>query len=121
MENKKKFKFDYYDYPKFEKFLDSLNDKDAAKLVVRISEIENKGMLESRKMQWVKKLDNNLFEIRSKFASNIQRALYFHVENDRFVITHGFTKKTQKTPSREIKKGKSLRDIYLSRSNRRKR
>ena len=49
-------------------------------------------------MAWVKKIETekNLYELRSKDAKNIQRALYFHVEGPRYMITHDFTKKTQK-------------------------
>ena len=52
---------------------------------------------------------DNLFEIRSKVGSNIQRALYFHVHNGNYLITHGFTKKTNKTPKREIEHAKRVR------------
>ena len=45
-------------------------------------------------------------EIRLKCPNSIQRALYFHVINNRYIITHGFTKKTQKTPPREIEQAK---------------
>lgn len=44
----------------------------------------------------------NLYELKSKVSSNIQRALYFHVKGPEYVITHGFTKKTPKTPPAEI-------------------
>lgn len=53
--------------------------------------------------------EKNLYELRSKVTKNIQRALYFHVEGSRYVITHGFTKKTQKTPPAEIKHALALR------------
>ena len=48
-------------------------------------------------------------EIRHKCPNSIQRALYFHVINNRYIITHGFTKKTQKTPKREIIHAKQIR------------
>lgn len=51
-------------------------------------------------------------EIRSKVSSNIQRALYFHVINNRYIITHGFTKKTQKTPRSEIKHARQLKQEF---------
>lgn len=35
-------------------------------------------MLSARKMKWIKKLEDNLFELRSEFGTNIQRVLYFH-------------------------------------------
>ena len=62
---------------------------------------------------WVKQLDSNLYEIRSRVSNNQQRGLYFHVEENHYVITHGFTKKTQKTPQREINHAKQLRAEYL--------
>lgn len=74
--------------------------------------MQNKGLLDAQKMQWIKKLDNNLYELRSKVGSNIQRAIYFHVEKNDYIITHGFTKKTQKTPLNEINHGKDLRQEY---------
>lgn len=48
-------------------------------------------------------------EIRLKCPNSIQRALYFHIINNRYIITHGFTKKTQKTPKREIIHAKQIR------------
>ena len=63
-------------------------------------------------MEWVKKLDNDIYEIRSKVGSNIQRALYFQKVGNEYLITHGFTKKTKKTPKTEIERAKSIRDKY---------
>lgn len=63
-------------------------------------------------MEWVKKIDSDIFEIRSKVSSNIQRALYFHVSNNRYVITHGLTKKTQKPPKSEIKRAKTIKKEF---------
>ena len=40
-----KFEFDYYDWAEFEQFLDQLPDKDAAKLIATIQNIENNGLL----------------------------------------------------------------------------
>ena len=57
----------------------------------------------------IMKVDKNLYEIRLKCPNSIQRALYFHVINNRYIITHGFTKKTQKTPKREIIHAKQIR------------
>ncbi|MFD1317730.1 type II toxin-antitoxin system RelE/ParE family toxin [Loigolactobacillus zhaoyuanensis] len=69
------------------------------------------------KQKYVKKLDKNLYEIRSRQGSTIQRGLYFHVANEKYIITHGFTKKTQKTPSNEIAKAKRIRWIYFNRGD----
>lgn len=105
----KKLLFDYYNWSEFSKFLDGLPIKDAVKLVATITSIEDYGLGIAQRQKWVKKLDSNLFEIRSKRASNIQRAVYFHWEDNRYNITQGFTKKEQKTPAYEISKAKERR------------
>lgn len=51
----------------------------------------------------LKKLESNLYEIRSQRSSNIQRALYFQVQGTQYVITNAFTKKSQKTPESKKK------------------
>lgn len=94
-----KINFTYADPEAFRKFLKSLPVKDRANLVDSINRVERYGILESQKMQWTKKLDKNLYEIRSKFASNIQRTIYFHYQNHNYVITHGFTKKKSENSS----------------------
>lgn len=71
--------------------------------------IENEGLLVASRLKVTRKLDSNLYEIRSRISINIQRVLYFHVVGNDFVITHGFTKKTQKTPKAQIEHAKEIR------------
>jgi phage-related protein len=99
-------------HDEFQEFLQSLPPKDGDKLVATILKVQDVGLHDAARMEWIKPLDKNIFELRSKVASNIQRAIYFHVVGSDFVITHGFTKKTQKTPPAEIKHGKLLRDEF---------
>ncbi len=94
--------------------METLPKKDSAKLLRTIEETEKNGMLVAQRLKWVKKLDTNLYELRSKVGSNIQRAIYFHVVNGRYVITHGFTKKTEKTPISELKHAKELREEWFT-------
>lgn len=96
----------------FEEFLESLPEKDQAKLLAVIHNTEEMGLETAKRMQWIKKLDDDLFELRSKVGSNIQRAIYFQKIGDQYLITHGFTKKSQKTPPKEISKAKDIRDRY---------
>ncbi len=96
----------------FEEYLDALPDQDAAKLITVIRKTEHQGLQTAISQQWVKKLRDGIFELRSQFGSNAQRALYFHRTGTRYVITHGFTKKTNRTPAKEIEKAKRLRDEY---------
>jgi len=55
-----------------------------------------------------------LFEIRIKDASNIHRIFYFAFTGKRLVLLHGFTKKTKKTPGREITIAERRMEEYLS-------
>lgn len=109
----KKLFFDYYDWAEFQRFLDSLPSKDAVKLTKLISKIEIYGLAVAQCQEWTKKLEDNLFEIRSQFGSNIQRAIYFHVSRNQYLITHGFTKKRNKTPESEKKRGRGRRNTYF--------
>ena len=86
--------------------------KDRNKLRATIDMIEKAGIHPAIQLEWVKKLDSEIYEIRSKISSNIQRALYFHIRNNQYIITHGFTKKTQKTPTKEIIKAKQIKQEF---------
>ena len=112
----KKTEFDWIRRPdgtsEFEEFIAALPVKDAAKLLAVIQNTETFGMQIATQMQWVKKLEGDLYELRSKQGSNIQRAIYFHEIETKYLITHGFTKKTQKTPDSEIEHAREMRRHY---------
>lgn len=112
----KKPKFTFYQRPngriEFLEFLESLPLKDQEKLLATISAIEEVGLLDAFRKEWGKKLDNDIYEIRSKVASNIQRALYFHEVDNQYIITHGFTKKTQKAPRQELEHARYLKQEF---------
>jgi phage-related protein len=62
-----------------------------------------------------KHLEDGIFELRGQIGSDISRVLYFFMIGKKAILTHGFVKKTQKTPSSEIKRAKEYRTEYLSR------
>ena len=62
-----------------------------------------------------KMLDDGIFEIRTKFGTDITRVLYFFVVGRKVILTNGFVKKTQKTPPTEIALAKQYRADYLER------
>jgi len=93
-------------------FYDGLPIKDLAKLKATIYNVEEYGLYVSERMEWVKKIDDDLYEVRSKLGSNIQRILYFHIIQSKYMLTNGFTKKTEKTPPRVIEHAKRLRKEY---------
>ncbi len=51
---------------------------------------------------YVKHIRGKLFEIRAKGKDRIARVFYFTMTGQRIVLLHGFIKKTQKTPKKEI-------------------
>ncbi|SFV64899.1 hypothetical protein, phage-related [hydrothermal vent metagenome] len=58
------------------------------------------------KEPYVKPLGDKLYEIRAKDTKGIYRVIYFAYTGKRFIMLHGFTKKTQKTPTKELKLAK---------------
>lgn len=45
-----------------------------------------------------------IFELRTKFSSDITRIFYFLFEKNKFILLHGFVKKTNKTPPKELER-----------------
>lgn len=117
-----KIEFESYERPnghdEFVEWYTELPRKDREKIFAVINQVKSQGMLTAQRLKWVKKIDVNLYELRSKVGSNIQRACYFHIEHGRYVITHGFTKKTEKTPKKEIKHALSLRKEWFNNETR---
>ena len=62
------------------------------------------------------KYGTDLYELRIKFASDIARIFYFTYYNNKFVLLHGFIKKTKKTPIQEIMRAKEYMEDYKRRA-----
>ena len=95
-------------------FLDSLSGKPAQKVLWVLRLIQELDMIPS---QYLKKLVNtdDIWEVRIQVGNNIFRLLGFFVENNVFILTNGFTKKTQKTPLQEINLAQQRKRDYLNR------
>lgn len=97
---------------KTDKFVAELPEKVQAKIVYNIRKIECGAIDEDV----FKKLNSNIWEIRTLYYSRCFRLLAFwDTETETLVIvTHGFEKKTSKTPRREIEKAEELRKRYFN-------
>ena len=84
-----------------EALLDALPQDMRAHFVRIVSLIQSEG-LERVREPYVKHLEAKLWEMRLKDRSGIARAVYVTAIGKRIVVIHVFTKKTQKTPRREI-------------------
>jgi len=61
-------------------------------------------------MPLVRKMDNNLWEVRINLQGRIARVLFTVVDNV-MVLLHGFIKKSQETPKQELDLAKTRRNI----------
>lgn len=105
-----------FDWDKsFDKFLNSLNALEKAKILALIQSIEEQGLEHAIKIQWVKRLEKNLYEIRTRTDDTFLRGIYFQVDANNYFITHGFKKKTNQTPEKEKNKAKLIRKRKLGR------
>jgi phage-related protein len=95
-------------------FLDALPGKVAQKVVWTLSLLEELDTLPSI---YFKKLVNtdDIWEVRVSFGSDAYRIFCFFAGSSLVVLTHGLTKKTQKTPLREIERAESYKRQFLAR------
>ena len=97
-----------------EDFLNSLSDDLLIKITAVFKLVEN---LQIVPVKFFKKLSGTkLFEIRVEWQSNIYRFPCFFHKNSLVILTHGFQKKKQKTPAKEIEKARKYRDDFLRRN-----
>ncbi len=100
-------------------FLLSLDAKMRAKAFSEIELLEKHGS--NLREPYVKPIKGEkgrgLFELRIKFASGISRIFYFTYNKNTFVLLHGFTKKTEHTPSGELERALRYKEDYERRCN----
>lgn len=85
-----------------EEFIISLDEKMKSKALGQIAILKEKGR--TLREPYSKYIKDGIFELRIKFSSDISRIFYFFYVGNKVVLTNGFIKKTQKTPTSEIEK-----------------
>jgi phage-related protein len=93
---------------------ESLDEKTKAKLIWIFQLLETNGI--ELGMPYIKPLGDKLYEIRADVNRNTFRVVYFLYTGRRFVLLHGFQKKTQKTPSKELARAKTYLEDFLDRN-----
>lgn len=97
-----------------ESFLDSLPSKVSDKILRDIELLERFGPRWGQPhVDYFRKED--IYELRIKHSSNIYRVFFFRWKGTLLLLTHGFVKKSQKTPKGELNHAIRLRDDWLSR------
>lgn len=98
-------------------FLYSLSPKLRAKAFRDIELLQRMGSeLQEPHVKAIKGKNNRgLYELRIKFSNDIARIFYFTYFHNRYVLLHGFIKKTMKTPEREIEQARKYMEDYKRR------
>lgn len=97
-----------------EAFLDTLPDRVVHKILAIFKLIEAQDMVSTK---FFKKLvGTELWECRIQFDSNIYRFIGFFEKNSIVILTHGFQKKTQKTPKTELDRATRYMNDYKRRN-----
>jgi phage-related protein len=103
-------------------FLEGLNPKERAKMIREIDLLSEFGpslvFPHTRKMEG----SNNagLWELRFKMGSNAFRIIYMIEGSEgtmKYVLLHGFRKKTEKTPEKELEKARNRRHARMEGHN----
>jgi phage-related protein len=93
-------------------FLDDLDEKSREKVLFNIWKSR-----ETNDPELFKKLTGDIWEFRTRFNNKKIRILAFWDKKGSkqtlVIATHGFIKKTKKTPSKEIDKAIQLRKEYM--------
>lgn len=100
-----------------EEFLDSLSPKEAQKVLWMLRLIEELDVVPS---QYLKKLmgTDEIWEYRIRIGSNAYRIFSFFFEGNIIVLTHGYSKKSQKTDPKQIKRAELYRKDFLAQKRR---
>jgi len=94
-------------------FIAKLDQKTARKIIYNIDLAE-----QTNDQRLFKKLQNDIWEFRTKYAGLQIRLLAFWDKTDNketlVIATHGFVKKVDKVPSNEIERADRIRDKYFN-------
>jgi phage-related protein len=93
-----------------QEYLDSLEPRLLAKTLRTIDLLETNGIF--LRKPYSEYLGDDIFELRTKYGSDVTRVLFFFMVGNKAILTNGFTKKTQKTPKSEIDIAKKYKADY---------
>lgn len=99
-----------------DEFIAKLDSKTARKIFYNIDFAE-----QTNDPKLFKKLQNDIWEFRTKYAGLQIRLLAFWDKSDNketlVIATHGFVKKVDKVPVKEIERAIQIRDKYFKQQN----
>ncbi len=109
------WKVDFYktdDVSPVTEWLDTIPSSARSKIIRNMALLEELGL--SVREPYVKPLGDKLYEVRAKDPNGIYRVIYFAFTGKRFIMLHGFTKKTQKTPKKDLELAKKRMEEIIN-------
>ena len=97
-----------------EEFIESLDAETQDKFILKQQLLEDFGP--QLRYPHTDHLGEGIFELRFKGKEGQVRVLFFFFYGKRIIFTHGFVKKTQKTPRKEIEIALKRRKDFLAKS-----
>ena len=95
----------------FEAFKETLTEKEQDKIDYCLLLLRTQDRVP---VKFISLIKDGLYELRVEYNSNIYR-IFFIFDNDNIIVLfNGFQKKTQKTPSNEIKKALKIKEEYYA-------
>ncbi len=96
-----------------EEFVESLDQDTQDKFIIKQQLLQDFGP--QLRYPHTDHLGEGLFELRFKGKEGQIRVLFFFFYGKRIIFTHGFVKKTQKAPRKEIELAQERRKDFLAR------
>jgi len=97
-----------------EEFIESLDEETQNKFILKQQLLEDLGP--QLRYPHTDHIGEGIFELRFKGKEGQARVLFFFFYGKRIIFTHGFVKKTQKTPRKEIEIALKRRKDFLAKS-----
>lgn len=94
-------------------FLQGLDDEVRASMGWAIDQLRLRNVRAG--MPLVRHLEGDLWELRRESRTNIYRLIYFFFRGRRIVFVHGFQKKSQKMPRRELEIARLRQATFMQR------
>lgn len=95
----------------FENFMESLSEKEQDKVQYGLLLLKTQDRLSTKFVKFIK---DDIYELRTKYNGNIYRVFFIFDEGYIVVLFHGFQKKSQETPEKEIRKAIKIKQEYYA-------
>ena len=96
-----------------QEFIDSRNQRDQAKILSWIAQLEEHGPTLPR--PYADLLDEGIHELRVSLSGDPIRVLYFFCYRQFIVLTHAFAKHTHRVPRAQLTRALKAREDFLAR------